>query len=233
LNYQPLLSTMEKQYQIDFRDDYNGRPKIMVMCDNTRFLVTHPFYFDDGKNYGRCYTYYLVDDNYDLSDEIEIWMYDSGTFCMESHWNDFKGAFLNIDKEIGIKTELIVNKTKFSVKRISSEEFTPNKLKGNVSILDFFKPKIEQKLNDNNYVCGYVKFSNDVFSISEVDWNIDDDINDEQKYKYCAYNGELNLDYRNGDFYNYDLVVHKDSNVKDTGTVYSDCEKGIFLFLNK
>jgi hypothetical protein len=96
---------MIKQYPITFRDDYNGRPQIKIMSDNTKFLITHPFYSFDSNNYGRYYTYYSLNENYDLDNNVEIWIIDYGTFCLDKNWPEFKKQFLNLKNST---TEFII-----------------------------------------------------------------------------------------------------------------------------
>lgn len=222
---------IEKHYQIAFRADLNGRPRIMIMSDNTKFLVTHPFYFDNERVYGRCYTYHSLDANYDTNNEIEIWIEDSGVFCMESNWDDFRAAFLTLPKTLGIETTINIDTTKLFVTRISLEEFKPENLEGNITLNDFFKPS-QPRGHTPSQVCGYVKFDEqNVFSISKVDWQFNRAEKIDIPWEYRGYNGKITEKYRSGKFYEHELVVHKKSNIKDKGTVFSCCKKGIFLVL--
>lgn len=224
---------MIKQYPITFRDDFNGRPKIYIMSDNTKFLIVHPFYSFDSNNYGRYYTYYSLDEKFNMDNEIEIWTIDSGTFCIEKCWSEFKKSFLelpNVFSDVKIK----IDTTDFLVRRIPMEDFKPDLLGTQTDIMDYINSKNDAPAKE---VRGYVKIGAETFAIICVDWHGNDDgyasNSDDDKYIYSGYDVKLDTKYRKyKKGYDEPLIISKQSNLNYAGTVYGLPDKGILLYLN-
>lgn len=220
---------MIKHYPITFRDDYNGRPKIYIMSDDTKFLIMHPFYSFDSDNYGRYYTYYSLDENFDLDNNIEIWLMESGTFCISDCWSEFKKSFLGISNELNIETKLIIDTTIFLVKRIPIEDFKPDSLEEKTSFLDYVNNNAPAK---NQNIKGYVKFGNEAFAVIDVKWNTNYLEYDEGRYRESGFENVLSeeyAEYKEG--YEECLVINTESNLNYKGMVYSLPDEGVLLFL--
>jgi hypothetical protein len=159
------------------------------MNDDTKFLIVHPFYSFDSDNYGRYYTYYSLDEKFNLDNNIEIWVIDSGTFCIAKCWSEFKKSFLELPNVLNVDTTLKIDNTDFLIRRIPMNEFTPNSLGDKSDILDYICSKNNAvPAKDEGNIKGYVKIGNEAFAIINVTWHYDDSASDEdEKYAYCQY----------------------------------------------
>lgn len=227
---------MIKQYPITFRDDYNGRPKIYIMSDNTKFLIVHPFYSFDSDNYGRYYTYYSLDEKFDLDNNIEIWVIDSGVFCIDKCWMEFKKSFLELPNIFNVDTKLKIDNTDFLIRRIPMNEFKPDLLGHDSDILDYICSKNNNAVpaKDKGTIKGYVKIGNEAFAIINVEWHCDDSDSDEEQYVYSnCDNVSLAKKYKKyKDGYTMPLVINKQSDLDYKGIVYGLPDGGILLCLN-
>lgn len=222
---------MLKIYDIDFRDDYNGRPTLRIMEDNTKLLIVHPFYSFDANNYGRYYIYYSLDDNFDINGDIEIWVIDAGTFSINDHWVEFRSTLLG---SVGDEFHFKVDNTDYHVKRITMDEFKPETLGQSSCMFDYITSMNKEKVL--NAIKGYIKIGNAVFAIYDVDWKWGDDNgnNDEQIYTYYPYENEVLMEqYEKYKEYDQPITIHKNATVKYNGTLYGSPEHGIVLCLDK
>lgn len=229
---------MLKYYPVQFRDDYNGRPRIIIMSDGTRFLVVHPFCCCGKDNYDRFYTYYSLDDNFDLDNKIELWIRDIGTGCIENYWSEFKQAIF------ASKNNIQIADTTITFKRIPNAEFTPKSLEQLEENKWNFLTKKTTVVAKSDTIYGYIKFDSDTFIITNIVCTFED--SDEELYLYRPYLGELadlhrliasgvillktkHKKYLKGHITS--IAVHKDNMIRPTGTVYGLADKGVVLCL--
>jgi len=226
-----------KYYPLTFRDDYNGRPYISIMSDNTKFLVLHPFYCFGSNNYGRFYTYRSLNNDFDLDDQIEIWIKDTGATCIEKYWNRFKQLLTSMELMLEpSKINVELGDTNMIIKRIPNLDFRPDLLAENTNISDFINGQTQlAPATKSDIISGYVRLGTATFVVMNIECTFEDSDSDLFSYKYYQGEEEELLIENHYEQYSggYDTPIknHRDTTTKYAGTIYGLPDSGIILCL--
>lgn len=80
---------------INYRDDFNGRPKSIIAGDHI-LLVTHPFYCFADSRYGRCYRYNVISKEHHKFIDVDFYTFDDYYYCHS--YIDYSDVFcLNLE----------------------------------------------------------------------------------------------------------------------------------------
>lgn len=195
-----------KEYPIVFRDDYNGRPKIYIVNDTTKFLRYHPFYSTKSDDYGRYYTYYSLDDQFSITEDVEICISEYGSMCIEDYWDELLVFLTNINVN-DVEFSVSLGETSFVLKKVSPKDFIR---------VGYGYIKLTQNSTANIFVVLKV----------DVDYSLDVD-RDKYVSFGCKKPKDVSKRYKKG--YVSHILNNKRATRKYKGNVYGIGGVGIFL----
>ena len=216
-------------FNIPFRDDYNGRPKILSF-DDMLILVTHPFYCWKQPRYGRVYDYHVIDNvNKQIDDRFKIRLFDTASHRIE-HMID---RIIN-DVKFTQNNEFLYNLGNGLLRIIKSTDYSLERLDNSMgnnacddillSLVDSINKNEGIVLPNENFY-GYVRFCDKIYLIimDSINWDFPD-----EKYSEDVNLSQLipnaNKYSEDSHFNNYVYKYCSDNEIKIIGYVYSNWE---------